>query len=539
MQYLNLKFCRFIFQDVEKPDNKNETEAQRKKRLEGNQETLADIEREKEQLKADVERVSQMVTEKITEIAKLNGQISKLTEERLEDAGKVADATSKLTEEQKARKNAEGKVTGLESANANLMSENANLKADSKAYVELRNVHDATVQNLGKKNEELEKISSDLHAAKDQVKQLNAMAGNGAAVPEIKTKEIRELAWKIAAFGIGGAYGRDEKEANVVYDKARQRYAILESEQQQKAFGPGAARADGKEASLALPEILKASPVSFFLKQSGIKVAEIPAGSFDMGFPTIEAEQYSNAARHHRVQISKFEMGVYPVTQEEYTRVMGTNPSYFSATGAGKDKVKGLDTSQFPVDNISWFDAVEFCNKASEMDGLPTYYQMTDIMREGGSIKSAKVTILGEKGWRLPTEAEREYAARAGTTTPYFFGWTLNGDNANIDGTNPYGTTIKWKYLERTTKVDSYSPNNFGLFDMSGNVWQWCYDVYDEKAYDNREGSANDPVIESGSELRVIRGGSWRDSAAFARVATRHSNSPDYHDGKIGFRVAR
>ncbi len=456
-----------------KPENNNETEAQRQKRLKGNQETLAAVEREKEQLKADVVRVNQLVTEKIAEISRLNGQISKLTEERLEDGRKVIEATAKLTQEEKLRKEAEGKVAGLESAKTTLTSENARLKRDSESLGELRITHAKTVQDFEKKNKELDQANRELTAARDQVKQLIAVAGSGGADAE-------------------------------------------------KKF-----------------QLLKADPVSTFSNKTGIIVAEIPAGLFDMGSPASETNRSSYEGPQHTVQISKFEMGICPVTQEQYQRVMGTNPSYFSVTGGGKDEVKGLDTGQFPVESISWFDAVEFCIKASEMDGVSPHYRMTDIVREGDSIKSAKVTILGGIGWRLPTEAQREYAARATTTTPFFFGSTLNGDNANIDGNYPYGTSVKGKYLWRTTKVGSYSPNKFGLSDMSGNIYEWCYDVFDEKAYSSRSGITKDPIVEKGSEYRVARGGSWNSHAWTARSANRNWDSPVNHYRVNGFRVAR
>ena len=131
-------------------------------------------------------------------------------------------------------------------------------------------------------------------------------------------------------------------------------------------------------------------------------------------------------------------MGVYEVTQGEYEKVMGVNPSSFKT-------VSGQDTSRFPVEQVSWNDAVEFCQKLSAKDGV-TY--------------------------RLPTEAEWEYACRAGATTTFHFGGTLNGDKANVDGSNPYGTATKGPFLQRTTTGGSYPKNAFGLFDMHGNVWE-------------------------------------------------------------------
>ena len=182
---------------------------------------------------------------------------------------------------------------------------------------------------------------------------------------------------------------------------------------------------------------------------------------------------------------------------------MGTNPSRFKS-------VAGQDTSRFPVESVSWNDAVEFCKKLSEKDGV-TY--------------------------RLPTEAEWEYACRAGTTTTFHFGSMLNGDKANVNGSNPYGTATKGPFLQRTTTVGLYPKNAFGLFDMHGNVWEWCEDVYDEKAYASRSGTTTDPKVTSGSEYRVLRGGSWFNGSRYTRSASRSRYSPDDRNGVDGFRV--
>src|SRR5262249_726304 len=184
------------------------------------------------------------------------------------------------------------------------------------------------------------------------------------------------------------------------------------------------------------------------------------------------------AEKEHAVEITKgFYLGTYEVTQKQFKAVMGYNPSYFSRDGkrrasdtdfsykptGGKDKVKGLDTDGFPVEQVAWGDQQEFIKKLSS---LP------EEKKNGHQ-------------YRLPTEAEWEYACRGGATvkTTFQFGNTLSSSQANFDGNHPhpYGGGTKGKYLERTCKVGSYKPNKFGLYDMHGNVAEWCADWYDKK----------------------------------------------------------
>jgi formylglycine-generating enzyme required for sulfatase activity len=289
-----------------------------------------------------------------------------------------------------------------------------------------------------------------------------------------------------------------------------------------------------------------ALPKTLTSKSSGMKLTLIPEGTFQMGSPVSETERSPDEAQH-AVRISRpFYMGVYEVTQGEYQSVMGANPSKFSKTGTHSSDVSGMDTTKFPVETMSWYDAVEFCNKLSVQDGLPAYYTLTNVERDEGSIKSATVSVVsraasapGQSGYRLPTEAEWEYACRGNTTTPFHFGSVLNGDKANINGNYPYGTTTKGPFLKRTATVGSYPANAFGLYDMHGNVFEWCFDVYDKAAYAQRSGTTTDPLVTSGSEYRVLRGGSWNFVAMITRTADRVRDSPVNRSFNVGFRVVR
>lgn len=258
-----------------------------------------------------------------------------------------------------------------------------------------------------------------------------------------------------------------------------------------------------------------AKKVDSFTNSIGIKLAAIPAGSFLMGSPPNEANRSDDEGPQHQVTITgPFNMGVYEVTQAEYEKVMGTKPSRFSKMGTSSEKVGSMDTSRFPVESVSWDDAQEFCRKLSE---LPDE-------KEAG------------RRYRLPTEAEWEYACRAGTTTPFYFGGVNNGREANIDGNYPFGTTTKGPYLERPTTVGSYPPNAFGLFDMHGNVWEWCQDFYDAKYYAQRVES--DPRGPSSGKVRVVRGGSWFVKVAGGtRAAVRYWFAPNIQSTACGFRV--
>jgi formylglycine-generating enzyme required for sulfatase activity len=232
----------------------------------------------------------------------------------------------------------------------------------------------------------------------------------------------------------------------------------------------------------------------------------VPAGAFQMGSPTSEPERGIDEGPQHEVTITHpFYMGVYPVTQGQYEGVMGNNPSYLSVWKGGNP--------DFPVENISWYEAVEFCHKLSE---LPAE-------------KAAG------RSYRLPTEAEWEYACRASLPMPFTSGVTLSSREANFNGNYPYGMTDRGPYLERTTKVGSYPPNPFGLYDMHGNVWEWCTDYYDRNYY--KSAPRYDPPGPTTGNLRVVRGGSCFNIGRFCRAAYRFGISPVNKDIDVGMRV--
>ena len=260
-----------------------------------------------------------------------------------------------------------------------------------------------------------------------------------------------------------------------------------------------------------------------------LKLAYIEPGEFEMGSPESEKGRSGNEVMH-QVKITKgFYLGVYEVTQSQFKKVLGQNPAWFSKNGGGKPYVASKDTAAFPVEQISWYDAVEFCNALSNREGLPEYYTLQNIKRNSDLIENAEVVENGGLGYRLPTEAEWEYACRAGTKTPFHFGDELNGDNANI-----YAKPTKGPYLKRTQEVGSFKPNKFGLYDMHGNVFEWCNDRYEDYL-----GDSVDPKGPVSGKARVVRGGSYRDNAKGTRSAFRTKDRPMARGFNLGFRVAR
>lgn len=267
----------------------------------------------------------------------------------------------------------------------------------------------------------------------------------------------------------------------------------------------------------------------------GMKLQLIPPGEFVMGaseeeinelIKTLRPDEFAKTVAHsqaprHRVILTKpFYLGKYEVTQGEYERVMGKNPSYFSATGEGKGDVAGLDTSSFPVEMVSWFNAAEFCAKVSEKERFASFYS-----RAGET-----VSVLGGNGYRLPTEAEWEFACRAGTTT-----WFWHGDSiSNLANVGWHLTTP----TQKTHPVGQLLPNPFGLYDVHGNVWERCHDWWDLNYYSQfAERPAINPEGPFSGNKRIRRGGYFGNNPVQCASSARFADSPNASLHRTGFRV--
>jgi sulfatase modifying factor 1 len=256
-----------------------------------------------------------------------------------------------------------------------------------------------------------------------------------------------------------------------------------------------------------------------------LEMVYIPAGTFLMGRPERPpegsldkaAEKASWRAREspqHGVKLSAFTMSTTPVTQAQYAALMGPNPSYF------KDRP---DSAQRPVENVSWYDAVRFCNRLSVKDGLTAAYLIGE-----GDEPTVKPTLVAN-GYRLPTEAEWEYACRAGTTRSFWSGDT----EADLERVGWFDENSG----AETHPVACKDANGWGLHDMHGNVWEWCWDWYDEGWYKRPEASQADPTGPPRGVLRVLRGGSYWVTAVVCRSASRSRDGPRARVQNWGFRV--
>jgi formylglycine-generating enzyme required for sulfatase activity len=262
----------------------------------------------------------------------------------------------------------------------------------------------------------------------------------------------------------------------------------------------------------------------------------IEGGTFMMGSPASEPERMKNEVPH-RVTVSSFYMSRYEVTQREWQEVMGNNPSYF----------KG---DNLPVETVSWYDVVEYCNKRSEREGLTSAYTIdksrwdNDNTSENDDVHWMVLWNRNANGYRLPTAAEWEYACRAGTVTPFHTGNNITTTQANYNGNHPYNNGPKGVDRGMTWAVGSGVPNAWGLYDMHGNVWEWCWDWYE----DHSDAAQTNPQGPATGWLRVNRGGGWGGSSAqFLRSAfwsvvaglATSGDTPTRQSDDLGFRLAR
>ena len=240
-----------------------------------------------------------------------------------------------------------------------------------------------------------------------------------------------------------------------------------------------------------------------------LEMVAIAGGTFKMGQTEAEKQQLirevgeetyqkylARELPQHQVTIQPFFIGKFAVTQAQYQAILGEDPANF----------KG---EKRPVEKVSWHQAVEFCDRLSQKTG---------------------------KKYRLPSEAEWEYACRAGTTTPFSFGETIATDLANYNGNYTYGSGTKGIYREETKEVDSFPPNGFGLYEMHGNVWEWCADHWHEN-YQGAPADGSAWIIGGDSDRRLLRGGSWYSNPRNCRSAYRNWNESVNGDNDIGFRL--
>jgi uncharacterized protein (TIGR02996 family) len=235
----------------------------------------------------------------------------------------------------------------------------------------------------------------------------------------------------------------------------------------------------------------------------GMTFALIPAGSFLMGSPPDEEERHDDEAQHQTTLSRPYYLGIYPATQTEYQAVIGSNPANFRRQRPGR--------RAYPVEHVSWTDAVAYCEK---LTALPEE-------RAAGRV------------YRLPTEAEWEWACRAGTTTAFHFGSSASSRQACFDGNAPYGGAAKGPVPRKTRAVGSYPPNAWGLYDMHGNVANWCADWDGEFPAE----VLLDPVITTPGTYRCVRGGAWSFLGRYCRAAYRNHSTPSNRTHFCGFRV--
>ncbi|MBN1593185.1 MAG: formylglycine-generating enzyme family protein [Candidatus Coatesbacteria bacterium] len=258
----------------------------------------------------------------------------------------------------------------------------------------------------------------------------------------------------------------------------------------------------------------------------------IPGGTFLMGSQEDEVEQWYGETPQRTVNVSAFQISETEITQEQWENLMGWNESLFKC-------------GNHPVEIVSWFDCIDFCNRLSEAEGYAKCYAMENVAYLGAHITSADVTCDWEAdGYRLPTEAEWEYACRAGSTTRYYWG---DGNDESIMKQYCWYAKNAYDHYWANPSADELGtqpvgrkiPNAYGLYDIAGNVGEFCWDWADFGYYGTRpDVDANPTGPESGSS-KIARGGSWESLAQECRSAIRHWNYVWEWGFSVGFRVVR
>ncbi|MBN1592026.1 MAG: formylglycine-generating enzyme family protein, partial [Candidatus Coatesbacteria bacterium] len=270
------------------------------------------------------------------------------------------------------------------------------------------------------------------------------------------------------------------------------------------------------------PDFLSISWVEFVVEEQQpplITMVPVPAGAFLMGSSIWESGHNVDEGPQRTVNVSAFEMSETEITQYVWEDVMRWNGSYYS----GDD---------LPVEEVTWFDCVSFCNELSREHGYAECYTISNIAYDGNHIVSAEVSCdFDPDGYRLPTEAEWEYACRAETNTRYY--------NGNIDAELSIVAWFQENSGDVTHPVGQKEPNSWGLYDMHGNVWEWCWDWYDSGYYAAQPDPDTDPTGSANGSERILRGGSKIDDAWICRSAYRNSSGPSYQWSNVGFRIVR
>jgi formylglycine-generating enzyme required for sulfatase activity len=265
-----------------------------------------------------------------------------------------------------------------------------------------------------------------------------------------------------------------------------------------------------------------------------IEMISVPGGKFTMGSPRGTANSLPIERPVHEVTVRSFLIGKYEVTQGDYFEVTGDRPSSHFTNPEDEENPEGW--KKLPVEMVTWYDSLVFCNRLSIRERLDPVYRIRGSTNpdDWGTPPTARRAewdsvemISGANGYRLPTESEWEFAARGGEESKGF----------NYAGSNTIGP-VAWFFDNanmRIREVGKKEPNELGLYDMSGNAMEWCWDWLDDYTAEPRD----NPVGPHSGQYRVIRGGGWSVSHHFSRVAYRHNNLPHYFGVNLGFRVVR